>query len=68
MLQILRVGVASVHAEVCTSHVGAGVAGQEGDGTHEVLGPSHLTLRDERRPLARQLGVVFEDLLRTSET
>lgn len=49
---------------LCThSNIGAGIAGQEGDGTHQVLRASHFTDGDQRSPLLLQIWVVVKNLL-----
>lgn len=67
MVRQLGNGVSAINAEIGTSDVFAGIAEQESDGTHEVFGSSHLTLRDEGGPLAVKFGVLLEDLLCTVE-
>lgn len=57
-LGLLRGCVATVNAQLGTSHVARGVGEEEGDGAHEVLGLAHLALGDERDPLLGELGVL----------
>ena len=61
--KLLRGRVATINAELSTGHVAGGVGEEEGDGAHEVLGLSHLALRDKGDPLLGELGVLVEDLL-----
>ena len=55
-------GVATVNADIGTSHVLGGITEQEGNGTHQVLGSTHLAGGDERDPLVPQFGVLIQNL------
>lgn len=55
-------GVAAVHPEISTRHIAARIAEQEGNSAHQVFGTTHLALRDQARPLFRQLWIFVEDL------
>lgn len=59
----LRDSVATVDTQVCARDVLAGVREEKGDGTHEIDGLTHLTLRDQGCPLLLQIRVVVKDLL-----
>jgi hypothetical protein len=59
----LSAGVCTIDAQVCAVHVQTGIAGQERDGAHEVLGAAHLTDRNQGSPLLLKLWVVIKDLL-----
>jgi len=59
----LRRSVATVDAQLGAGHVAGSVGEEESDGAHEVLGLTHLALRDEGDPLLGELGVFVEDLL-----
>lgn len=54
--------VTTVNTEIRTSDVLGSITEQEGDGTHEVLGSSHLANRNQGGPLLVKLGVLVEDL------
>lgn len=56
-------GVTAIDAEIRTGHVRTGIGKQEGDGTHEILGLTHLALGNERGPLLLEVWVVVENLL-----
>lgn len=56
-------GVAAVDTKVSTGDVAGRVRQQERQGAHEVLGPAHLALGDERNPLLPEVWVVVEYLL-----
>jgi hypothetical protein len=55
--------VTAINTEVGTSDVGARIGEEEGDGTHEINGLTHLTLGDKGSPLLLELWVVIENLL-----
>lgn len=57
-------GVTAVNAELSTGDVAGRIRRQESDSAHEILRLTHLALRDKRRPLVLQVGVLIEDLLR----
>lgn len=57
-------GVATIHTQVRPRDIARGIAEQERDRTHQVLGPAHLALWDQARPLLRQFWIIVEDLLR----
>jgi hypothetical protein len=59
----LRDSVAAVDAQVCSSDVLRGIGKEECDWTHEVDGLAHLSLRDQRSPLALQIRIVVQNLL-----
>lgn len=55
--------VTAVNADVRAGDVATGARQQEGDGSHEVLGLTHLALGNEGSPLLLEVGVLVEDLL-----
>jgi hypothetical protein len=63
MLFLLGQSVTAVDAEVRAGDVPRGIAEQEGDGAHEVLGAAHFALRDEAGPFLGEDGVFVEDFL-----
>lgn len=59
----LCASVTAVNAEIRAGDVLAGIGEQEGHRPHEILGHSHLALRDERSPLLLEVRVVVKNLL-----
>lgn len=62
----LSQSVTTVDSQVGTGDILGSVTEQEGDGTHEVFGGTHLADGDERGPLLLQFGVLIEDLARSN--
>lgn len=56
-------GVSTVDAEIGACNISSRITEQESDSTHQIFWSSHLTLRNQARPLGGELGVVVEDLL-----
>jgi len=59
----LRGGVTTVDPQLSTSHVCRGIREKEDNSAHQVLGTSHLSLRDEGCPLTVEVRVAVDDLL-----
>lgn len=57
-------GVATINTEISTRDVFGGVTEQEGDGSHEIFGGTHLADGDEGGPLIAEVGVLVQDLAR----
>ncbi|KAG7058227.1 short chain dehydrogenase [Colletotrichum scovillei] len=56
-------GVTAINAEVRTRDVERGIRQQESDGSHKVLGLTHLALGNQRSPLLLEVWVVVKNLL-----
>jgi hypothetical protein len=59
----LSASVTTIDSQVGSSNVLRGIGEQEGDGTHQIDGRTHLALGDEGSPLSLQLRVIVENLL-----
>ena len=55
--------VSTINSEISPRRIATRATKQVDHGAHQVFRVSHLTLRDQRDPLAAKLGVVIENLL-----
>lgn len=56
-------GVATIDSDLRARHITCCVAQEVDDRTHQVLGLTHATLRNQGGPVLVEIGVLVEDLL-----